>query len=52
MDEKDAQLVRELIPGSVLIEEFDSMHNIHAEQPKAYLKKAIEFLDSIEKENR
>lgn len=52
MDEKDAQLVKELIPGSVLIEEFDSMHNIHAEQPKAYLKKVIEFLDSIEKENR
>ena len=49
MDEKDAQLVKELIHGSILVEGFDSMHNIHGEQPKEYLKKLVEFLDIIEK---
>ena len=49
MDEKDAQHVKELIHGSILVEGFDSMHNIHGEQPKEYLKKLVEFLDTIEK---
>ena len=49
MDEKDAQLVKELIHGSILVEGFNSMHNIHVEQPKEYLKELVEFLDPIEK---
>lgn len=49
MDEKDAQLVKELIHGSILVEGFNSMHNIHVEQPKEYLKKLVEFLELIEK---
>ena len=49
MDEKDAKRVKELIKGSTLIEGFDSMHDIHGDQPKAYLEKVEEFLDDIEK---
>lgn len=49
MDEKDSQLVKELINESILVEGFNSMHNIHAEQPKEYLKKIVEFLSIVEK---
>lgn len=49
MDEKDAQHVKELIRGSILVEGFDSMHNIHEDKPKEFLKKVEEFLDKIEK---
>jgi len=49
MDEKDAKHVKELIRGSILVEGFDSMHNIHEDKPKEFLKKVAEFLDKIEK---
>lgn len=49
MDEKDAKRVKELIKGSTLIEGFDSMHDIHGDQPKEYLEKVEEFLYNIEK---
>lgn len=49
MDEKDASRVKELIRGSILVEGFDSMHDIHSDKPKQYLEKLKEFLDSIEK---
>lgn len=49
MDEKDAQRVHELIPESILIDGFHSMHDIHADQPKEYINKMVEFLESVEK---
>ena len=49
MDEKDAKCVKELIKGSILVEGFDSMHNIHGDKPKEYLEKVEEFLANIEK---
>lgn len=48
MDEKDAQRVNELIPRSILIDGFKSMHDIHADQPKKYINKIIEFLDMLD----
>ena len=47
MDEKDAKRVKELIKGSILVEGFDSMHDIHGDQPKEYLEKVEEFLKKI-----
>ncbi len=49
MDEKDAKRVNELIYGSVLIEGFESMHDIHADQPKAYIKAIKDFMDKLNK---
>lgn len=51
MDEKDAKRVNELIPESILVDGFQSMHDIHADQPKEYVKKIIEFLEGLEKKN-
>lgn len=44
MDEKDAQRVNQLIPNSVLIEGFKSMHDIHSDQPKEYINQLLQFL--------
>ncbi|MBC2575431.1 alpha/beta hydrolase [Peptostreptococcus canis] len=52
MDEKDAQRINELIPESILVEGFDSTHNIHVDQPKEYINKIVEFLDMIDKKNK
>ncbi len=49
MDEKDAKRVNELISRSVLIEGFESMHDIHADQPEAYIKAIEDFMDTLEK---
>ncbi len=49
MDEKDAKRVNELVDGSVLIEGFESMHDIHADQPKAYINAVVDFIDMLEK---
>lgn len=45
MNEQDAQRVNELIPNSVLIEGFNSTHDIHSDQPKEYVKHLLQFLD-------
>ncbi|MBG9986178.1 alpha/beta hydrolase [Facklamia sp. DSM 111018] len=47
MDEQDAHRVKELIEGSTLIEGFQSMHDIHDDLPKEYVKTLLDFKQSL-----
>ncbi len=49
MDEKDAKRVKDLIDGSVLIEGFESMHDIHVDQSKEYIGTIMDFINTLEK---
>ncbi|WP_019774766.1 alpha/beta fold hydrolase [Streptococcus sobrinus] len=49
MDEIDARRVNNLIDGSILVEGFESMHDIHVDKPKEYIHTIVDFLKTLEK---
>jgi alpha/beta hydrolase len=47
MDEEDAAKATSLIRGAELVDGFESQHDIHQDQPEAFIKALIDFKERV-----